>query len=85
VVTDHPAFLPVDRHRHRPGPRAGALGLRGCRHDQARPRQGVLVGHHDHRPRFPHFRQLRIKPEIAPINLAVLGCRFDPRLNAGRD
>jgi hypothetical protein len=84
VVADRPALLPVDRHRHRPGPRASALRLCGCWDDQTRPRQGVFVGDDDHRPRFSHLGELGIKPEIAPIDLPVFWGRLDPRLNTGR-
>jgi len=84
VIADRPTTLPVNRHRHRPGPRAVALGLCCCRDDQARAVQAVLVGDHHHGAGFPHLRQLGIKPEVAPVDLPMLGRGHDPGLNARR-
>jgi hypothetical protein len=42
----------------------------------------VVVGQNDNRPRFPHFRQVRVSPKVTPIDLANFRRCKDAGLNA---
>jgi hypothetical protein len=84
VVANHPILAAIDGYRQLPRPRAVSLWFSRKRYDQARPRQGIFVRKHHDRPGFPHFRQLRVSPKIAPIKLSMLRGGDDSRLDARR-
>jgi len=77
LIADRPPLLAADRRGDFMRPRIVVLRYSRDGYDKARAMKGVLVGHHDHRPRLLHFRQPRVGPKIAPIDL--------PNLRGGRD
>ena len=84
MVADHPISSPINRNRWLRRPWTADLRIGRGQYHETRTMQCVLVGNYHNRPRFPHFRQLRVEPEVAPVDLSVLWGRYDTRRNSPR-